>query len=104
MRERKLTSTLLAENVRADRVIKAKGQEGVFRIRRGFFYRHGCDEGIVAQRLAEEFKRRWGLDIKVLEKRENWQPWPRDSYWEVTFRVPSQRVLVDDRNIILKWL
>lgn len=67
-----------------DRVIFKKTGEVEFR--RSFFYTHGYD----AQKLAASIQKQLaslGLEAVVLETYNNWQPWPRESYWRVITRL-----------------
>ena len=63
-----------------DRVIAKK--DGSFEVRRGYFYRHGQ----TASGLAELVK---GAvpNVLILEANDRWNTWPRDSYFQVIFRI-----------------
>jgi len=59
-------------------------RDGSIEIRFGFFYRHGmttetCKKNVLAV----------VPDAKFVEDEcfENWQPWPRDSYFKITFKI-----------------
>lgn len=59
-------------------------KDDAFVAKRGYFYRHGMD----ADKLADAVKRAL-LDAVVLEASDHWNPWPRDSWFEVRFRLTS---------------
>jgi hypothetical protein len=55
-------------------------RDGTIVLRKGFFYRFGYDSNKFADDVTIAAQ---GLGVKVIEHFENWQRWPRDSYWEV---------------------
>ena len=68
-----------------DKVMAKK--DGSYEVRRGYFYRHG----ITAEKLAEGIKHRIP-EAAIQEVQDHWAPWPRDSYFRVTFVVPGSEV------------
>lgn len=57
-------------------------KDGTTEFRRSYFYRHGCSaekfrDSVVAQLAAVN------LHLEVIECRDRWAPWPRDSYFLV---------------------
>jgi len=68
-----------------DKLILKK--DGSFEFRRGFFYRHGQTTEKYANAIKQVFPR-----ATIVESFENWQPWPRDSYFMVRFKLPEDQV------------
>ena len=80
---KKLTGRFFRENVICDKIIKSKDQ---IKFRNYFFYTHG--------RTAESFKNgiekqltKLGIDFQLIDYCENWQAWPKDSYFEVIIKL-----------------
>lgn len=72
-----------AKTVYPNKVIAKK--TGTIEARRGFFYTHGYTStdwmnDVVAHLASLD------IAVTVVESFENWQPWPRDSYWTVTLK------------------
>jgi hypothetical protein len=65
-----------------DRFIQKKN--GTFEFRRGFFYTHGNS----ADRYADKIKLIFPRAI-IEETHDVWNPWPRDSYFQVIFKLPE---------------
>lgn len=71
-------------------VDSASVKNGVFTVRRGFFYRHG----FTADALAASVKRAFPT-AKVLDSGEVWKPFrggapvSKQSHWFVKFEVPA---------------
>jgi len=59
-----------------------------FIMRCTFFYTHGKTAEFFANKL-----RKAGLI--VLNTDEVWNPWPKDSYWEVQFELPPNKTTYD---------
>jgi hypothetical protein len=60
---------------------------GVWRIKRGYFYRHGASPQTVWARIKQV------IPTAVLVSAEDrFNPWPRDSYFLVEFTVPMEVV------------
>ena len=51
-----------------------------------FFYRHGNSPEKVATQIMETL-RKIGVKVEVLEKHEYWNQWPKNSWFEVRFKV-----------------
>ena len=66
-----------------DRVIAKK--DGTFEARRSYFYRNG----MTVVRFAEIVKSAVP-NVQILEERDRWNAWPRDSYFQVIFRVAGE--------------
>jgi IS30 family transposase len=63
--------------------VKRKGN--AYAYRKGFFYAHGQTAEAVANEVKESLAKA-GIQATILSKQEHWNPWPRDSYWEVIFK------------------
>jgi hypothetical protein len=62
---------------------KVHKYKGLFVARRGYFYTNGY----TVDRMATEIRRALGDDnVEIVDIRNVWQSWPKDSYWEVKFR------------------
>jgi len=73
-----------------------RNKAGVYKAKRKFYYRHGYSATQLVTDLSLALVRAgWSLTIQKAE--EHWNPWPRDSWWEVRFTVvppdgiPSRR-------------
>jgi len=75
------------DKVSSDRITCHK--DGTFTAKKFFFYTHGYDEDKFAERVTESLEK-IGLKIYVLETAERWNNWPKDSWWEVKFKVINQ--------------
>lgn len=58
------------------------GRDGFIVARRSFFYRLGLNAEILAREVKRQIP---GAD--VIEAREYFNSWPRESYWRVEFQV-----------------
>jgi len=72
--------TAHAPAVHPDQIICRKNGEVV--IRGTFFYRHDGSADSWAQNVMDDLKNA-GISFQWVSQRENWQAWPKDSYWEV---------------------
>ena len=63
-----------------DRVVAKK--DGTFEARRGYFYTHG----LTAEGLGDAVKKLIKGAV-ILECPNRWNPWPRDSYFKVIFKI-----------------
>ena len=61
-------------------------RDGTFTAKRFFFYRHGGCEDMFAEKIISSLEER-GMRVAILETSENWNAWPKDSWWEVKFEV-----------------
>lgn len=61
----------------------AKGQ--CFVVKQGYFYTHGNDEQKVAAKLQRAIP-----EAIIVDASNHWNAWPRDSWFEVRFKMPSQ--------------
>jgi len=68
----------------ADRVIAKKN--GSFVARRSYYYHAGYTTARLATQICAVLGK-YGYTVTILGKRDNFQPWPRDSYVEITFAV-----------------
>lgn len=64
----------------ADQVTAHK--DGTFTAKRGYFYRHG----MTTEKFVEAIKANLP-NIQVLEARDSFNPWPRDSFFMVKFQI-----------------
>lgn len=82
----KKTIRARVEELHPDKVIVHRDDS--VELRWGFFYTHGrTTEGYVkavSEKIPEAI-----ISKDYNETRENWQPWPKDSYFKVTFRLPQ---------------
>jgi hypothetical protein len=68
-------------------------RDGVFTVRRAFFYRHGFDADQFADRVRQAFP-----NATIIDSGEVWKPFrggasvKRGSHWYVVFTVPSTGV------------
>jgi len=53
-----------------------------FKFRNGFYYRHGGDADWWCETCSKKLEL-IGCKFTVLSSQEHWNPWPKDSYWEV---------------------
>lgn len=82
MTAKKIQETLQENGVHPDRVFIHKG---VCTVRSTFFYRHGE----TARRFAIKVLAALGLDLSTddVEYHEDFNAWPKDSYFEVKFAL-----------------
>ncbi len=83
----KITKRSLAEaGVFCDTL--GKNKAGNYVLRRGFFYRHGCSAGKIANELKEKFP-----EVEIVDKGEHWtefrggQSVRQGSHWWVEFKI-----------------
>ena len=97
------TTTLNGKTVALDLALKGvssdkltMSKDGVFTLRVGFFYTHGrTSEKLAAEIVAAV------PGTEVIEHHEAWNAWPKDSYWEVKFRLPADYTLSDET--VTRW-
>lgn len=84
------TITKAAKLIRknSDTTIIVSHKYNHIKIRSGYFYRHGR----TADSVADQICSRLNLDypefiFNVDAARDNWAPWPKDSYFETTLTV-----------------
>lgn len=76
------------EAVREDRIgYSAKTQEYI--VKHGYFYTHGYDEEKLADKVLRAAKQ-IGMAITITASSNHWNAWPRDSWFEVRFRVQDE--------------
>jgi len=86
---KKITSNFLKEHMRVDSVSK---RNGVFTVRKGFFYTHGGNAVKFKNRVVAELEK-LNLNFEVVDFGENWAPFrggaplPQSSHWFVKFEV-----------------
>lgn len=56
-------------------------RNGVFTFKRAYFYRHGNSAEKVAERLKKAIP-----DIEIVETEDQWNSWPKTSYFVVRFK------------------
>ena len=54
-------------------------------VKRGFFYTHGVTTEMISDRVKQAIP-----NAKITLSTERWNAWPKDSFWEVRFTVPSE--------------
>jgi len=81
-RQQQITDKLWDGGVHPDRVIAHK--DGTFSGWFGFFYRHGATADGHAARVVKAIPA-----ATILEAYEDWQAWPKDSYFKVRFSLPK---------------
>lgn len=74
----KLTDVMNSNGVYADKVFKS---QGTFKVRRSFYYRHGQTASGWAAQVQEAVA---AEQMHVVDNREVWADWPKESYWEAT--------------------
>jgi hypothetical protein len=57
---------------------------GTYTVKRGFYYRHGYDEGQMAAAIQKAVP-----GCTIVEATEHYNNWPRNSWWEVRFTLPQ---------------
>jgi hypothetical protein len=66
-------------------------KDDVVTVRRSFFYRHGCDTGVIIERIKSIFP-----TAIIMEAEENWKPFrggasvAAGSHWMVKFKLSSE--------------
>lgn len=61
-------------------------KDGTILAKRGYFYRHGMDETKMANALVSALAAE-GIEIEVVDKYDDWKPWPKDSNLVVVFKL-----------------
>lgn len=80
MKKAEVMNTLQKNDIFPDKLIQKK--DGSFEFRKGYFYRHGATTERYVNAILKVFPR-----AKILESYDNFQPWPRDSYFMVRFKL-----------------
>ena len=78
MKTAEVRETLEKAGIHSDKFFQRKG---IFTFKRGFFYTHGQS----AYKIAEKIKQ--ALNAEVVEVLDDWQSWPKDSYFVVKFKL-----------------
>lgn len=81
----KQVQELLAEHgvyVEDYNLYKSRKHKGAYVLREGFFYTHGKTAEDLVAKVLRAFP-----NAQIINKAEIWQTWPKDSYWEVVFRL-----------------
>ena len=82
---KKITKKYLEENfIGFDKVSKTKS--GTFKIRRGYFYKHGMDEDTWGREVVAQLKK-GGIEAKIVKTQDEWRNWPKDSYFMVEIKI-----------------
>ena len=74
------TRSQMLSTLSCDKLIHRK--DGSWVAKWGFFYTHGR----TSEKYAEEGKAAYP-QATIIDAVQNWQTWPRDSYFEVKFRL-----------------
>lgn len=82
--QRKQIANLLSEHLHPDKLIFRKNGQVVLRF--GYFYRHGCTTEKYQQAVCQVFPAARFVADQCFDR---WAPWPRDSYFQITFTVPE---------------
>jgi len=61
-------------------------KDGTIIAKRGYFYRHGANPEKMADALVASLKAE-GIEIEVVDKYDDWKPWPKDSNLVVVFKL-----------------
>lgn len=80
MKKAEVLNKLCMSDVHPDKLIQKK--DGSFEFRRGYFYRHGATTEGYVKAILRVFP-----EAKIVESYDNFQPWPRDSYFMVRFKL-----------------
>jgi RIO-like serine/threonine protein kinase len=67
-----------------DRIVHHK--DGTFSFKRGFFYRHGMTAEKYAEMMCVRLKEA-RVEFQFLESIEDWNPWPKDSWFVARFKI-----------------
>jgi len=79
MKKAEVLNTLQRNDVFPDKLIQKK--DGTFEYRKCYFYRHGATTEMHVKKILGVFPQ-----AKIVEAYDNWQRWPKDSYFMVRFR------------------
>ena len=83
-KKKKITKKYLESNFYFfDKVTYSKG---TFRFRKGYFYRMGMSDEDWGKLVVAELKK-GGIKAKVVNTKDNWQRWPKDSYFVAEVRI-----------------
>ena len=75
--------TRLQENgIHPDKFIQKKDKS--FEVRVGFFYTHGKSARLYADKIRLIYP-----EATILETHDIWNSWPKDSYFQVIFKLPG---------------
>lgn len=70
-------------------------KDGMIQLRHSYFYRvqaGGAPEAY-CRRMRYALKSAVGLDSEIVSYQDNWQPWPRDSYFECILKPKGEPTL-----------
>jgi len=67
-----------------DKIIAHKG--GTVELRRGFFYTHGCTAEMWANSVVLNCAA-CDINVELVTQHENWNEWPKDSYFSATVKA-----------------
>lgn len=84
-----LTKKSIKNTILCDRIIACK--DGSYKFRSGYFYKHGqtaqkFSDKIIKQ-IEDNFK---NVFINIIDVSDNWNPWPKDSYFETHLRIENK--------------
>ncbi|OIP25794.1 MAG: hypothetical protein CO103_07155 [Chloroflexi bacterium CG_4_9_14_3_um_filter_45_9] len=71
-------------NVGMDTVVKHR--DGTWMVKRIFLYKFGRDAEKIAEKVVKALEK-IGVKAEVLYAEEHWNPWPKDSWWEVGIKI-----------------
>ena len=77
---------IIKENVSADKIIFQRN--GNIKAKRFYFYTFGN----TAEKFADKIRnslRECGIEIEIVDKSDNWNAWPKNSWFEVIFRAKN---------------
>lgn len=78
---RKITDKIFAAGTYPDS-IRYSTKENLFTAKWGYFYRHGRTAEGCAEKVKTALK-----EVQIISAKDIWNPWPKDSYFEVKFRI-----------------
>ena len=81
-----VSQLLATKGFYADKIHKSRKFPGAYVVREGFYYRHGQSQFTIADKLKK------AVQAQIVIAREEYASWPKDSYWEVIFRLPQWRI------------
>lgn len=81
MKKAEVLNTLQRNDVFPDKFIQKK--DGSFEYRRGYFYRMGVTTESCINAIKKVFPQ-----AVIIEAYDNFQAWPKDSYFMVRFKLP----------------
>jgi ABC-type sulfate transport system substrate-binding protein len=65
-----------------DKLFKSRKHPGCYIARKGYFYKHGK----TAEGMVEQMVEKWP-EIEIVQVRDEFNAWPKDSYFEVVFKI-----------------